>query len=209
MKYNTIDNNPWQRTVVTHPFVWWDNAFADEELASLIEFCEADGLDRAQIMGTDPDKIAEIEKIRRCDIKFFGRNEQTSWFFERMNKLIASLNDQFYGFELNGYDSFQYTSYNAEESGTYHWHTDTCFGLDGLPQGMIEPRKLSLTLLLNDDFEGGEFMINLGNEAHAIQVEIPKGRAILFPSFIIHSVKPVTKGFRKSIVIWVTGPKFR
>jgi PKHD-type hydroxylase len=86
---------------------------------------------------------------------------------------------------------------------------DTCLGTNNLPEGMIQPRKLSFTLLLNDDFEGGEFMVNLGNENDAIHVEIPKGRLIAFPSFIIHSVKPVTKGFRKSIVIWVSGPKFR
>jgi predicted 2-oxoglutarate/Fe(II)-dependent dioxygenase YbiX len=209
MKYNTIYNDPFQRSVVPFPFVWWDNGFTDDELKQLIEFCEADGLDRAQILGTDASKKEAIERVRRCDIKFFRRDENTSWFFERMNKFIAALNDQFYGFDLNGYDAFQYTSYNSDELGTYHWHMDTCLGTNNLPEGMIQPRKLSFTLLLNDDFEGGEFMVNLGNENDAIHVEIPKGRLIAFPSFIIHSVKPVTKGFRKSIVIWVSGPKFR
>jgi PKHD-type hydroxylase len=36
-----------------------------------------------------------------------------------------------------------------------------------------------------------------------------KGMVILFPSWVIHRVTPVTKGVRKSIVVWVTGPKFR
>jgi len=36
-----------------------------------------------------------------------------------------------------------------------------------------------------------------------------KGDIIVFPSFMVHRVKPVTKGTRKSIVIWVLGPKFR
>ena len=161
MKHNTIYNNPWQRTIVTYPFVFWDNAFSAEDLQKLIDYAEADGkLERAVILGTDPSKVTEIERIRRCDIKFIGRNEDTDWFFERMNKLITSLNDQFYGFDLNGYEAFQYTSYNAEEKGTYHWHMDTCLGTEGLPTNMIEPRKLSITLLLNDDFEGGEFMMN-------------------------------------------------
>ena len=34
------------------------------------------------------------------------------------------------------------------------------------------------------------------------------GRAVLFPSFLCHRVKPVTKGIRKSLVVWVVGPKF-
>jgi PKHD-type hydroxylase len=206
---NNIYNNPWERSVVTHPFVWWDNAFTDDELKKIIDYCEDQGLERAQILGTDTSETETIERVRRCDIKFHRRSEDTAWLFDRMNTIISSLNNQFYGFDLNGYDSFQYTSYNAKEKGTYHWHMDTCLGTDGLPVGMIEPRKLSLTLLLNDDFEGGEFMVNLGNEDHATHVEIPKGRVIAFPSFVIHSVKPVTKGFRKSVVIWVTGPKFR
>ena len=35
------------------------------------------------------------------------------------------------------------------------------------------------------------------------------GRAVLFPSFLCHRVKPVTKGIRKSLVVWVVGPKFK
>jgi len=209
LKYNTICNTTRQRTEVTFPFVWWDDALSDGELQKIIDMCEADGdLKRAEVLGTDPSIIAEIEKVRRCDIKFISRNDNTSWIFEKMNKVIGSLNDQFYGFELNGYDLFQYTSYNSEEKGTYHWHMDMHLG-SNLPSGMMEPRKLSLTLLLNDDFEGGEFMINLGSENKARHIPCPKGRTIMFPSFMIHSVKPVTKGVRKSVVIWVTGPKFR
>ncbi|MBR1328830.1 2OG-Fe(II) oxygenase [Bradyrhizobium ottawaense] len=190
---------------MTYPFAWWDNAFTDEELKKIIEYCDGQGLERAQVMGSE-----EIEDNgRRCEIKFHQRNDDTAWIYERMNAVIEGLNNQFYGFDLNGYGAFQYTSYNAAERGAYHWHMDICLGKASLPPGMVQPRKLSLTLLLNDDFEGGEFMVNLGNEAQAERVMTPKGRVVAFPSFILHSVKPVTKGIRKSIVIWVTGPKFR
>jgi PKHD-type hydroxylase len=209
MNYNGLFNTPWQRSVVTFPFVWWDNAFTDVELQKIIDDCEKDGLERAQILGTPQDEVENIEKVRRCDIKFFEKTNDNAWVFDRLNNIATQLNNQFYGFELNGYDAFQYTSYNSKEKGTYHWHMDTCLGTDGLPSNMLEPRKLSMTLLLNDDFEGGDFMLNLGNEAHAMKVDIPKGRVIAFPSFLLHCVKPVTKGFRKSIVVWVTGPKFR
>ena len=36
-----------------------------------------------------------------------------------------------------------------------------------------------------------------------------KGTIIIFPSFIRHRVTPVTKGVRKSLVVWVDGPRFR
>jgi len=207
MRYNGIHNAPWERSVVTYPFVWWDGAFTDIELEQIIWQCELQELERATVMGDSDEDY--LNKIRRCDVKFFNKDNKTSWIFDRLNTVADNLNSQFYGFDLNGYESFQYTSYNAKESGTYHWHMDTCFGSDALPANMIEPRKLSLTLLLNDDFEGGDFMINQGNESNPTKVEIPKGRVIAFPSFMIHSVQPVTKGFRKSVVVWITGPKWR
>ena len=207
---NTVFNTPWERSAVTYPFVWWDNAFTEAELDTIIQYCESQGLERAKVLGQSEDAVDSIEKIRRCDLKFHSINENTKWIFEKLNWVIAQLNEQFYGFNLNGYDAFQYTSYNSQELGTYHWHMDMCLGADTLPQNMFQPRKLSLTLLLNDpnDFEGGEFKVNLGNENDATVVPLVRGRIIAFPSYLIHSVAPVTKGFRKSLVVWVTGPKF-
>lgn len=204
----TICNNPWERSVVTYPYVWWDNAFTDDELTRIIDFCEGKGLERAEVLGIDAASPA-VDDGRRCNIKFHQRNDDTAWIFERMNTVVEGLNDQFYGFALNGYGVFQYTSYDAAERGHYDWHMDTCLGRVGLLATMVEPRKLSLTLVLNDDFEGGEFMVNLGQEASAERVLTPRGRVVAFPSFVIHSVRPVTAGIRRSLVVWVTGPKFR
>jgi PKHD-type hydroxylase len=111
---------------------------------------------------------------------------------------------------LNGYQNFQYTVYDSREKGKYDYHMDSNIG--GNLNSHNEERKLSLTFLLNEpnvDFRGGEFQVNSGAEKNAETVELPKGRIILFPSFIIHRVKPVTYGTRKSIVVWVVGPKFR
>lgn len=199
-----ISNEPRERSVITYPVVWYDDVFTEEELDSLVEYCEAQGFDRAKV----GHESVEDNNIRRCDIKFHKLNKETAWFFKRMNEAIVAFNTQFYGFDLTGYDAFQYTSYDAKEAGTYNWHMDIFLGPD-VPPDMNEPRKLSLTVSLNDDYEGGEFMINMGNEKDSTVVPMQKGRVIAFPSFLIHSVRPVTKGFRKSIVIWVTGPKFK
>jgi len=58
-------------------------------------------------------------------------------------------------------------------------------------------------------YEGGEFQINNGQEKDVETIPTKKGRMIIFPSFMIHRVAPVTKGKRKSVVVWVTGPKFK
>jgi len=213
MKYNDLYNNPRERATVTYPYAWWDDGFTNEELDKIVNYCEDKGLQRAVTIGADPIKDKQrIEQIRRCDVKFHARNEENYWFFDRLNFIIKSLNDRFYNFELNGYGSFQYTSYNSKELGKYGWHMDTHLGLDAIPKDMHEPRKLSLTLLLNDpvkDFQGGEFQLNIAEEKNPMTVPFKKGRAVVFPSFLLHQVTPVTKGFRKSAVVWVTGPKFR
>ena len=75
-----------------------------------------------------------------------------------------------------------------------------------------DTRKISFTILLNDEFEGGEFEIEAGSPANTERVhtvDLKKGDAILFPSYTWHRVKPVTKGTRHSLVGWVRGPQWR
>lgn len=77
---------------------------------------------------------------------------------------------------------------------TYHSHSD-------------ETRKLTALAFLNDDFEGGKFFINPnGNIVYPPQ---KKGTVLVFPSYMIHGVEPVTKGIRYSCVTWLVGPYFK
>ncbi|CAB4131391.1 PiuC Uncharacterized iron-regulated protein [uncultured Caudovirales phage] len=202
-KYTTIYNDPYHRARITHAWTFWDDLFTPEELTTLTNWCEAQGTERGTTFSGSQE---ETEKVRKSNIKFHNRTPETAWIFDKFNFVIQSINEMYYGFTLNGYDTFQYTTYDSTELGEYNWHMDMGFG--HMPPNMHDTRKLSLTLTLNDDFEGGEFMINDGNQDMPITAEQKKGRCILFPSFIGHRVAPVTSGTRKSIVIWVVGPKF-
>ena len=119
------------------------------------------------------------------------------------------MNDQFYNFELNGYESFQYTEYDEKYKGAYGYHIDMLTSNSDIPN-MRETRKLSVVIFLSDigSYEGGQFTIKI-DENSEITIEQKKGRMIFFPSFFLHKVHPLTKGTRKSIVIWVEGPKFK
>lgn len=200
--YTTIYNNPWQRSQITSPYVTWDGSFSDEELNQIISYCDSAGTEYGVIFGSSTKEETETHRI--SNVKFHERNENTAWIFDKLNFVIQAANEQFYNFHLNGYSNFQYTTYDAD--GRYDWHTDMSFGQKYGEDA--EPRKLSLTLLLNDEFEGGQFQINNGKEESPIDVPMHKGRVVLFPSFMIHRVTPVTKGIRKSIVVWTLGPKF-
>jgi PKHD-type hydroxylase len=205
LRFNTIFNHPAERTRVTYPYVWWDDAFSAEELDRIVALCQAGEVEKAGTLG------GSNEKVRVSSISWHRLNDDTDWLFRRLNDVIAAINNRWYGFALNGYESVQYTEYHAEVSGKYDWHMDLCMGDSHLPADMIEPRKLSLSLLLSEpgqDFQGGDFQFNLGNEADARTAECRKGRIIAFPSWVIHRVTPVTTGVRRSLVVWVSGPKF-
>ena len=71
-------------------------------------------------------------------------------------------------------------------------------------------RKLSMSVILNDNFEGGAFQFaSYAKEGCAITpIEASGGSVIIFPSSIEHRVAPVTKGTRYSVVTWFVGPPF-
>ena len=72
-------------------------------------------------------------------------------------------------------------------------------------------RKLSMTVLLNESFEGGDFeFASYGKEESTITpLEMKQGDVVVFPSFMEHRVAPITKGIRYSLVTWFLGPPFK
>lgn len=83
-----------------------------------------------------------------------------------------------------------------ENTGFYTWHTD---------HHEIFPRTLSCIFLLNNDYEGGNLCFRNPDGSGEWQVEVKPNRLIIWPSNFMfpHSVKPVTKGIRYSIVAWL------
>lgn len=209
MRYNTISNDVLMRRRVTASDILLDDVFDDKEI-ELIEQFSSGELSDAKVAH---DKF-ELEKdIRESKVRFVKRDYENRWVFEKFNRLIGNINEEFYGFDLYGYDSFQYTVYDGMHQGHYDWHSDLLYGLDlGDTLHNSMTRKLSLVMLLNEpdvDFTGGELQLNVGRESEAFSVNLKKGSVAIFPSFVLHRVKPVLSGVRKSLVIWVEGPKFR
>ena len=194
--FKTIHNFPADRNKRFYPWCFWKKAFDDIELQKIID-----------LIGS-----AKLTKGRKSNVKFFNFKDcvgLADWIFFRLNAVIEGINNRYYNFDLNGYDSFQYTVYHGKEKGKYDFHMDTTMDQNKTDN---DCRKLSMTFLLsepNKDFKGGEFQINDSEEKNARTIPMNKGDIILFPSFMLHRVKPVTEGIRKSIVVWVVGPKFR
>jgi PKHD-type hydroxylase len=73
--------------------------------------------------------------------------------------------------------------------------------------GDPECRKLTVLVFLNDDFEGGRLFLQNGHGK--IYPPQKAGTALVFPSFMLHGVEPVTSGIRRSVVTWLVGPWFK
>jgi PKHD-type hydroxylase len=188
------------------PWCYWDNAFKENELEEIINLSNKKPLRKGVTFD-----VEKTDSYRNSMINFHSYNDENKWIFDRLNGVIKSINDSYYNFDLGGYDDYQYSEYYSYEKGRYDYHMDMSIGTNHItPPNKF--RKLSLSLLLNEpyiDFEGGDFYLNLGRESESERIDIKKGRIILFPSFLIHKVTPVIEGVRKSLVVWVEGPKFK
>ena len=163
------------------------------------------------IIKTGESKIFENARVESNDN--MARSSKVSWINDKkfqtpLSQFIQSANiESDWNFSLKEFEDLQYTIYNV--GGHYNWHHD-CHHKP-YENGMI--RKLSFTLCLNDEFEGGDFNIW---EAHPREqkiitktIKLKKGEMLVFPSHLWHKVDKVTKGTRKVLVGWVVGPQWK
>jgi PKHD-type hydroxylase len=182
-----------------HPFATWQGTFNDEEIQKIVEYAQAQNAGDGRIGGDvcDPE-------YRRSQVSWISFNNDTAWIFDRLAWVTRNLNGQFYRFDLYGFcEPIQFTVYDESMEGHYEWHQDSGTGHKDAP------RKLSVVVQLSDpsEYEGGELELMTSKEP--TQVLKQKGLAAAFPSYILHRVTPVTKGTRRTLVIWTSGPAFR
>ena len=152
----------------------------------------------------DPDVKDNLTKIRRSYTSWVHANaSENRWIFEKLTNIIKGVNDNLFKFDLQEIQSLQFTCYDGAEKGAYNKHIDQMLDSTGFP------RKLSVSIQLSDekDYKGGDLLIH--ESATPTKTFRSRGTAIFFPSYVLHEVTPVTKGIRYSLVIWVTGPRFK
>jgi predicted 2-oxoglutarate/Fe(II)-dependent dioxygenase YbiX len=182
--------------------VYWENFLTKEDIDTILALPQWHDLGEAQIGGGDHGVVNN--EIRTTDLCWWVPCEKTTHIWEKIIATIAEVNNQFFHFDLTGcYEPAQLGLYKAKDKAHYDWHIDA--GQKG-----SAPRKLSMCLLLSDtdDFKGGNLELKTVND-QPITVEQKQGRAFFFPSYTLHRVTPVTKGIRRSLVIWIGGPPFK
>jgi len=95
-----------------------------------------------------------------------------------------------------GFSQIRFNRYNKNKIMSLHCdHIKSLF--EGERRGIP---ILSIVAVLNDDYEGGEFIM-----FDDYEIKFKPGDIIIFPSIFLypHLVKPVKKGMRYSFVSWV------
>jgi PKHD-type hydroxylase len=140
-------------------------------------------------------------KTRTSHISWIPFNKMPE-MYKTLEKVMKQTNGNHFGFEgMQITEPAQYTEYPA--GGFYDWHMDSDVDFKHEPT----VRKISMTCLLSheSEFEGGGLeLMSDGKIARPKQ-----GQAIFFASFIRHRVIPITKGIRKSLVMWFGGPPLK
>tara|TARA_R100000306_G_scaffold57992_1_gene56319 strand:- start:167 stop:736 length:570 start_codon:yes stop_codon:yes gene_type:complete len=141
----------------------------------------------AKVKLVNPQKIPELnrtfESMHDANRQNFGFN------------LYSSINDK--------QTVLNYNIYDAKSKGEYAYHAD--FQYDHAVS------DIKLTGLLNlsmESYEGGDLYINPFGREVLISELSQSGTLIVFPSWFLHKVAPITKGKRRSLALWAKGPKF-
>ena len=181
----------------------FDNPFSENFIAEIKKEGLATKQQKASIGVLDKKKNTKIRKSKISWIKNPLVYDHTNPYIHKANLLSK------WNFQWDWNEAPQFTQYGKHDF--YNWHVDghtDSYG-EGPHKGKI--RKLSSILLLSEpgkDFEGGELEMDFdscGGKGKKIVTELKKGTFIVFPSFVKHRVKPVTKGIRHSMVLWHLG----
>jgi len=111
-----------------------------------------------------------------------------------------------------GYDLFElpfeelYGHYNIYESttnDTYDWHVDST------KNPYVDIKLTVLINLSEKQFEGGDLFMHESGDPFIVHELKEPGSMVIMKSYIRHTVTPVKKGTRKSLTVFLEGPKFR
>lgn len=131
-----------------------------------------------------------IMESRKSKVAFTKLNN----FEFLITSLINEINKYYSidGYQLDTDFTFQFTEYGVGEY--YKWHTDS----GTMPN---TKRHISVIILLNDEYIGGELVLKIDNTDIVMNKTI--GNLFLFDSNILHKVNPVEFGKRYSLVTWI------
>jgi len=154
--------------------------------------------------------IAGEENVRENEVVWI----REQWMYDLIWPYMEKANvDAGWRYEIHSSEDIQISRY--KEGDFYSWHKDgkgdhLSVYTENNPIIQNRVRKLSMSVILNDDYEGGEFQFTHYSK-EKLTVHTPElnktGSIIVFPSDTEHRITPI--GIRYSLVAWFLGPPFK
>ena len=175
---------------------WWPNVINEEQIEQINSICKElyhpESLD-VPALGTV--KTANVKQIQWKYLKTLLSDVMDLWLQKNKEVFGYSL------FPINDGDFLNVNIYDSLNQGEYDWHLDCV-------RDHVTDIKLTGILNISDEpYEGGDFCIFSGKFKTIPEMLVP-GSLLLLGHKVLHKVEPVTKGKRKTISHWLTGPKF-
>ena len=180
----------------------YDDVLPLNVLSNLIRYINTVDFQEAKIVGTENNKHEVNFNIRRTfnySLEKISNSLSDVHWYSLLKKLFNNMLQKYINdnhivdFPINSITDITVLKY--EDTGFYTWHTDHCEKI---------PRTMSCILLLNNDYEGGNLCFRNPDGSGEWEVEVKPNRIIVWPSNFLypHTVKPITKGKRYSVVAW-------
>ena len=158
------------------------------------------------IAGSQPAKSAtlfsseeSLDAVRACSVRWL----RDDWVLDLLWPFVEQANAECFDVAIERRAEMQVAEYDSTFGGHYGWHHDVEWNGQG-----GRDRKLSVTVQLSGsaDYEGGDFEFE---EVVSSADFRSKGTVLVFPSYLRHTIHPVTAGSRRALIAWFSGPQWR
>jgi hypothetical protein len=183
----------------------FENVISNQTSKNLLRICkESEHFREAKVQmpslagGTNPVVNKDIRNTFNWGLQNTSAKTLTEAHWTNFLHFIFNQSIRRYGQAINidvnfRVNDIQILKYNV--GGFYKFHVDHAEDI---------PRTFSCILFLNDDYEGGDLIFRFPGFNREYKINKKKNSLIVWPSNFLfpHSVTPVTKGERYSVVSW-------
>jgi len=183
-------------------YFWWENYLNKDRIIEINNYIENNFLnleDKSQAATDVNGKILKTSTVKCL---------HTSLLKNVIPDVLSSV--KICAQRVFGYELFEITDnecsnlniYSSKNKEEYNWHIDNSGS---------ELYDIKLTTLINistQTYTGGNFFMFTQGEKEIKELNKP-GNIIMFKSHISHKVTPVLTGERRTLAIFLHGPKFR
>jgi len=184
-----------------YPWMHFTELFSKEQCEEITRLGKNLALTEG-VVGTGDQDFGTNYSLRSARVGWFdSADDSANWIYRHLTEAVNRANSDFWKFNVEYLEGLQFTAYNKPGD-----HQDTHMDTGWIGEHY---RKLTVIIQLTDPetYEGADLELQLAHDY--TPMTRAQGSMIVFPSFILHRVKPLISGERHSLVSWVCGTPFK